>query len=129
MKRLEKMLKEFENDPHMQAYTMAKEKIRCPLLDEKEDCTLYKYRPITCRAYGIPTKIQGKARVCGKGGFKGGESYPAFDLDGVFRDLYNLSRELLNTGERGTPEKASLMISVSKAIRTPLDDLIHEIFE
>ena len=31
------MLQTHENDPNMQAYTMARERIRCPLLDENED--------------------------------------------------------------------------------------------
>ena len=128
LKRLEKMLQEFENDPQMQIYTMAKERVRCPLLDENEDCILYTHRPITCRVYGIPTRIQGKAHVCGKTGFKKGKSYPAFDLDGIYRDLYIMSQELLAHADKGDPEKASLMISVSKAISTPLDDLINETF-
>ena len=129
LKRLEKMLQVHEKDPNMQAYTMARERVRCPLLDENEDCILYPYRPITCRVYGIPTKIQGKAHVCGKTGFKRGEYYPVFDLDGIYKDLYVLSKELLNGAQKGAPEKASLLVSVAKAISTPQDDLIHDVFE
>lgn len=129
LRRLEKMLQTHENDPDMQAYTMARERIRCPLLDENEDCILYPNRPITCRVYGIPTKIQGKARVCGKAEFRAGENYPIFDLDGIYRDLYILSKELLNGRGKGEPEKASLLISVAKVISTPEDVLIHEVFE
>lgn len=129
LKRLEKMLEAHEDDPNMQAYTLARERIRCPLLEENEGCILYPYRPITCRVYGIPIKIQGKARVCGKAGFEKGEYYPLFDLDGIYKDLFILSRELLDGAEKGDPEKASLLISVSKAISLPLDELIHEIFE
>ena len=129
LRRLEKMLQAHEEDPNMQAYTMARERVLCPLLDENEDCILYIYRPITCRVYGIPTKIQGKARVCGKAEFRAGENYPVFDLDGIYRDLYILSGELLNGLEKGDPHKASLLISVPKAISTPHDDLLHEVFE
>ena len=128
LKRLERMLKDHENDPHMQAYTYAREKIRCSLLDDNEECILYPYRPITCRVYGIPTRIRGKARVCGKAEFKKGESYPGFDLDGVYRDLYSLSKELLIVSEKGDPEKASLLISVPKAISTSLEHIINESF-
>jgi len=128
LKRLEIRLQKHEDDPRMQAYVMAVERIRCPLLNENQDCILYPFRPITCRVYGIPTKIHGRGRVCGKAEFKKGESYPTFDLDGVYRDLFNLSKELLNSGEKGDPEKASLLLSVSKAIRTPLEDIIDEIF-
>ncbi len=129
LKRLEIRLQRCENDPQMQTHLLGRERIRCPLLDENQDCILYPYRPITCRVYGIPTKIQGKARVCGKAGFKRGESYPAFDLDEVYRDLHSLSRELLNSEEKSDPEKASFLISVAKAISTVQDQLIHEVFE
>ncbi|MGD8985952.1 MAG: YkgJ family cysteine cluster protein, partial [Desulfobacteraceae bacterium] len=70
LKRLEIRLQRCEEDPQMQALVLARERIRCPLLDGNLDCILYPYRPITCRVYGIPTRIQGKARVCGKAGFK-----------------------------------------------------------
>jgi hypothetical protein len=110
----------------MQAYTIARERIRCPLLDEQNECILYHRRPITCRIYGIPTKIQGKARVCGKTGFKDNGPYPTFDLDGAYHDLYTLSRELLMDLGIDPSDRASLLISISKTIRTPLDELLHE---
>ena len=123
LKQLEIRLQKCEDDPQMQAYVLARERIRCPLLDWNLDCILYPYRPITCRVYGIPTKIQGKARVCGKAGFKRGKNYPIFDLDALYRDLFGLSQELLRDG--GCDDKASLLISVSKAIRTPSENLIR----
>jgi Fe-S-cluster containining protein len=129
LKRLEIKLQANEEDAQMQNYILARERVRCPLLDDKRECILYPYRPITCRVYGIPTKIHGKARVCGKSGFKKNESYPAFNLDEVYRDLFNLSKELLNSEEKGNPEKASLLISVSKAISTPMEEIITGIFE
>jgi len=128
LKRLEIKLQTHEDEPQMQAYIMARERIRCPLLDENQDCILYTYRPITCRVYGIPTKIHGKARVCGKAGFKSGESYPVFDLDGIYRELYILSKELLNSSDVGDPNKADFLISSPKAIGTPLEHLINETF-
>jgi len=129
LKRLEATLKAHEGDPQMQAYAMARERIRCPLLNDNQDCILYPHRPITCRVYGIPTKIQGKGRACGKSGFKQGESFPVFDLDEVYRDLYLLSRELLKAeGKEDAEEKASLLFSVSRVISAPLDEIIHETF-
>ncbi len=104
-------------------------RVRCPLLNEAQDCALYTARPVTCRIYGVPTKVQGKARVCGRSGFKPGGSYPAFDLDGVFRDLYDMSKELVEKAGGGDPERAALLISVSKALTTPLDSLIHDPLE
>lgn len=126
LKRLEKRLLSYRDDPDMQVYAMARERIRCPLLDDNLDCVLHPFRPITCRVYGIPTKIQGEARVCGRSGFKKGVAYPAFDLDGVYRDLYELSRELLKQSGITDLEKASLLVSVSKTISTPFEILINE---
>ena len=126
LERLQKMLQAHEGDPQMQAYIMSRERIPCPLLNENQDCILYPYRPITCRVYGIPTKVQGKARVCWKAEFKKDERYPVFDLDGVYRDLYLLSTELLKSAGKDDPEKASLLFSVSKAITTSLEDLLRQ---
>jgi Fe-S-cluster containining protein len=124
LRELETKLQAHDGDPNAQAQVMATSRVRCPLLNDEEECTVYSRRPITCRVYGIPTQIHGRSRVCGKADFKEGESYPIFDLDKVYYDLFMLSRELLNGVEGGDPEKASLLISVPKAIRTPLDELI-----
>lgn len=127
VEKLQKTLEAFEDDPQMQHYTLAKERVHCPLLDDQDECILYHRRPITCRLYGIPTRIQGKARVCGKSGFKQGEKYPIFDLDAMYHKLYVLSREFVEDACQENTEKASLLISVAKAIRTPVDDLIQEL--
>jgi Fe-S-cluster containining protein len=129
LKKLVKEMHKSAGASEIGTESLAKERIRCPLLDDQKECILYPHRPITCRVYGIPTSIQGKARVCGKAGFNKGESYPAFDLDGVYQKLYALSRELLEGEGRRDLERASLLISVSKAIRTPQKDLINESLE
>ena len=128
LERLQNMLRTHEDDPQMQAYIMSRERIPCPLLKEDQECALYLHRPITCRVYGIPTKVQGKARVCWKSEFKKDERYPVFDLDLVHRELYFLSTELLKAAGEDT-EKASLLISVSKAITTPFKDLLRQQLE
>ena len=125
LRELQETVKVGQSDPEGIADVLARGRIRCPLLDDNHECVIYPHRPITCRVYGIPTRIQGRARVCGKAGFKKGKSYPAFDLDGVYRSLYLLSEELLRSKGHDAPEKATLLISVSKAIRTPLEDLIN----
>ena len=129
MEKLERIMETFKDDPKMQTYTLAKERIRCPLLGDNDECVLYNYRPITCRVYGIPTAIQGQARVCGKAKFKKGETYPIFNLDGVYGDLFALSKELLAEIKSDDIEKASLLISVSKVLKTPVEEFIDEKFE
>jgi Fe-S-cluster containining protein len=105
---------------------LASGRVRCPLLSSEKDCVLYAQRPVTCRIYGVPTRVQGKGRVCRLSGFEAGVTYPVFDLDAVFRDLFDFSRELVELEGGQDPERAGLLISVSKALTTPLDALIHE---
>ena len=125
---LQDRLKIFENDPGMQSYTLARERIRCPLLDDNDECVLYHKRPITCRVYGIPTKIHGKTHACGKATFKNGETYPILDLDSVYREMYILSRDIMDEAkvESNDEDKASLLISISKVVQTSADDLIEK---
>jgi Fe-S-cluster containining protein len=125
---LEAKLGEHEGDPAAQAAAMATHRVRCPLLGEHDECVLYPHRPITCRVYGIPTAIRGIARVCEKAEFSPEERYPVFDLDGIQRALFLLSKELLEAAEAGDVEKAPLLLSVAKTIQTPLEDLLDEVF-
>ncbi|MCG6918566.1 MAG: YkgJ family cysteine cluster protein [Deltaproteobacteria bacterium] len=100
---------------------LGSERIRCPLLSDELECILYPYRPITCRVYGIPSTIQGRSRVCGQSGFQSGRPYPTFKLDEINRELYLLSRKLLQEAGRSDLASASLLLSVSEVIRNPLD--------
>ncbi len=126
LQRVEERLQAYEDDSQMKSYALSKERVRCPLLNQDEECIIYPHRPMTCRVYGIPTAIQGKARVCGKAAFKREESYPTFDLDACYKELYRLSRELLVKMGQTDMENASLLISVSKVLKTPIEDLIRE---
>ena len=128
LQKIEKRPQAQHDDPRTAGYALERARIRCPLLDDNKECVLYSHRPITCRVYGIPTAIQGKAHVCGKTGFKSGQSYPVFNLDEVQRELFYLSRDILQRARRGNAQKASLLISVSKTIETPLEDIIQESF-
>ena len=97
---------------------MATKRIRCPLLNDDEQCELYTDRPITCRLYGIPTAIGDKAHTCGLSGFEQGKSYPTVKLDAIQNKLYELSSEL--AGEIGSrfPKLAELLVPVSMALLT-----------
>ena len=124
LKRLDEKLRVFENDPRMMAYSLARERIRCPLLNDNDECLLYPYRPVTCRVYGIPVAIQGQSHVCAKSAFKTGEEYPSFDLDSVYRELHLLSRELIKKAGQRDLNEAALLLSVSRVIKTPVEKLI-----
>lgn len=100
---------------------MAFERVRCPLLNEKDLCDLYDHRPITCRLYGIPTAIGGAGHTCGKSGFNQGEKYPTVNLDTVHSRLQQISAELLRDIKSKNIKLADLLIPLSSAILTTFD--------
>ncbi len=126
---MQKRLHEFRDDPARISFEMGKERIRCPLLGEENECLLYESRPITCRVYGIPTAINGKGRVCGKAAFERGKYYPTFSLDQTNKELYLLSKALLERIEGTDPDKAGLLISMPQVLRLSVEDLIARHFQ
>ncbi|MCL6561197.1 MAG: hypothetical protein K6U74_20900, partial [Firmicutes bacterium] len=67
-----------------------------------------------------------KVHVCWKAGFEKGQSYPTFNLDNAYRELYRLSEKLLELAGQENKDKASLLLSVPKSIKTPVEDLLGE---
>jgi Fe-S-cluster containining protein len=125
LERVMARLKDEVEDPTSTHDALAKQRVRCPFLDDQHACIAYPFRPITCRVYGIPTLIRKKIRACPRNLFRHGQSYPAFDLDGAHREMYQMSVELLS-GRHGSPaDGASFLVSVAKAIMTPWGDLVR----
>jgi len=102
---------------------MAFERVRCPLLNEKDLCDLYDYRPLTCRFYGVPTAIGGAGHTCGKSGFKQGEKYPTVNLDSIHSQLQQISAELLRDIQSRNIKLADLLIPLSSAMIMDFDDV------
>jgi Fe-S-cluster containining protein len=101
---------------------IAAERVRCPLLNDDEMCDLYKYRPITCRLYGIPTSIGGRSHTCGKSGFVEGKPYPAVNLDVIHKKLYDISNELVRDIKTKYIKMADMLVPLSMAILTDFDE-------
>jgi Fe-S-cluster containining protein len=108
---------------------LALERVRCPLLSEKELCDLYDNRPLTCRFYGIPTAIGGAGHTCGQSGFKQGEQYPTVNLDVVHNRLQQISAELLRDIKSKNVRLADILVPVSMAMVTDYDDVYLGIAE
>ena len=102
---------------------MARERVRCPLLNEEEKCDLYKHRPITCRFYGIPTAIGGKGHTCGISGFVQGQPYPTVSLDTIHRRLYDMSDELVKGIGSRHLKMAELLVPLSMAMITTYNEV------
>ncbi|MEW6184017.1 MAG: hypothetical protein AB1500_12735 [Bacillota bacterium] len=126
LQQMQQRLAECKDNPQLQNETMARERIRCPLLNDNDECALYPFRPITCRIYGIPVASHGKVQICWKSGFKKGEAYPTFNLDLVYANLYKMSKDLLTTAGQSDMDRASILVSISKSLRTPIEELINE---
>ncbi len=97
---------------------MALERVRCPALNEDDRCAIYEYRPITCRVYGIPTEIGGRAHTCGISGFEKGQTYPTLKLDAVYQRLYGISAELARSLGSRYAKLAEMLVPLSGAILT-----------
>ena len=103
-------------------FEMAKERVRCPLLNDQKMCELYNYRPITCRLYGIPTAIGGKSHTCGLSGFEEGKPYPTVNIDKLHQKLYALSAELVAAMKTEHVRIADIIVPLSMALITEYDD-------
>jgi Fe-S-cluster containining protein len=108
---------------------MALERVRCPLLSEKDLCDLYDNRPLTCRFYGIPTAIGGAGHTCGKSEFKQGEQYPTVNLDVVHNHLQQISAELLRDIKSKNIKLVDLLVPVSSAMAMDFDEVFLGIAE
>jgi Fe-S-cluster containining protein len=100
----------------------AKERLRCPLLGDDDNCALYEYRPITCRIYGIPLEIGGKSHTCGLSGFEPGKSYPAVKLERIQDLLLTLSNQVLDAVGTGYADFRLMHVPVSSALMTVFSD-------
>jgi Fe-S-cluster containining protein len=101
---------------------VARQRVRCPLLNAGNTCDLYSFRPITCRLYGIPTAIHGQGHTCGRSGFEPGKSYPTVKLEVLNQKLLALSSDLVAAlGSRHTG-LADLMMPLSMALLADFDD-------
>ncbi|MFZ0240745.1 MAG: YkgJ family cysteine cluster protein [Desulfobacterales bacterium] len=96
-------------------------RVRCPLLNDKDLCDLYEFRPLTCRFYGIPTAIGGAGHTCGLSGFTEGQTYPTINLDLVHQQLQQITAELVRDMESKFIKLSDLLIPLSMALLTLFD--------
>jgi len=95
---------------------------RCPLLNDRHQCDLYDFRPITCRLYGIPLAIGGKGHTCGLSGFTPGTAYPTVSMDKLTHSLYGLSSRLVRDMESRHHRMGEILVPLSMALLTDYDD-------
>jgi len=101
--------------------TMGMERVRCPMLNKKDQCDIYSFRPITCRLYGIPTAIEGMSHTCGRTGFKEGEPYPTVHLEKIQQQLMKVSSDLVVALKSKYGKLAEMLVPLSMALLTTYD--------
>ncbi|MFO7931695.1 MAG: YkgJ family cysteine cluster protein [Thermodesulfobacteriota bacterium] len=101
---------------------MAKERIRCPLLNDSDLCDLYEFRPIACRIYGAPLAIGGSARTCGRSGFQQGLQYSVINMDAIHEQLLKLSAELVRFIGSRHVRMGDVLVPVSMALLTDYNE-------
>ena len=126
-------MKVFENDSKMKVFGLGKQRVRCPLLQDSEECVLYEKRPIICRIYGVPYSLKKENKeisyVCGISDFQEKVTYPTVKLDNLYQELVRLSTELLTAaGYLNPAAKANLMLPLARILRMPFEDIMKGIF-
>jgi Fe-S-cluster containining protein len=122
-------LKVFEDDPKMKVFGLGKQRVRCPLLQDSEECVLYEDRPIICRVYGVPYTLKKDKKeisyVCGISDFQEKASYPSVKLDNIYQELVRLSKDLLaEAGYLNPAAKANLMLPLARVVRMPFEEIM-----
>ena len=97
---------------------MAKERIRCPLLNHDDLCSIYPHRPLACRIYGVPLAIGGTGRTCGLSGFKKGSSYTTVNMDIIHDQLLAISAEITKSIRTKYTGLSEMLVPVSMALLT-----------
>lgn len=101
---------------------MAKEKIRCPLLNDSDLCDFYEFRPVACRVYGAPLAIGGRGRTCGRTGFKPGEQYTTINMDVLHEQLRKLSADFVQSIGSRHVKMSDMLVPVSMALLTDYNE-------
>ena len=96
--------------------------MRCPLLNDDDQCDMYAERPITCRIYGIPASVGGVGRTCRLSEFKDGQSYPTVNLDVIQKQLYQISLELVHGIGSQFIKMAEMLVPLSMAVLNDYDE-------
>ena len=120
-KRAGKMMNAGSSDEEI-LEKIAAESVRCALLNDKNLCDLYDFRPITCRLYGVPTAIGGKGHTCGLSAFAPGESYPTANLDRIQAALTALSNALVADLKSKYVTLGEMLVPLSRALLTDYDE-------
>ncbi|MCF8028966.1 MAG: YkgJ family cysteine cluster protein [Desulfobacteraceae bacterium] len=101
---------------------IARERIRCPLLNDDDLCDLYGSRPIACRIYGAPLAIAGQGRTCGRTGFKPGQQYATINMDAIHDQLLKLSADFVKSIGSRHVKMGDVLVPVSMALLTDYNE-------
>lgn len=102
--------------------TIAKARVRCPLLSDQDACLLYESRPLTCRLYGAPQAIGGQAKTCPKTGFTAGEKIPVINVEKLQDEMMRISADLVRDLPTKNRNMGDMLVPLSMALLTEYDE-------
>jgi Fe-S-cluster containining protein len=108
-------------DPEKILQDIGRQKVRCPLLDESNQCLMYEFRPVTCRIYGIPMQIGGEVHTCSLSGFNPGQKYPTVFMDKIQDRLLDMSQRMVESLPTKHTRLAEVLVPLSMALLTEYD--------
>jgi Fe-S-cluster containining protein len=95
---------------------VGQQRIRCPLLSDRDTCLLYDQRPITCRLYGLPLSIGGQVHTCEHTGFETGEKYPTVYVDTLQDYLFDITKRFVQSVPTTYSKLAEVFVPLSMAL-------------
>jgi Fe-S-cluster containining protein len=101
---------------------VGKKRVRCPLLQESDECALYEHRPLTCRVYGVPMAINEEVHTCALSGFEPGGQYPTIYMDRIQDRLVEMSQRLVQSIPTKHIKLAEVLVPVSMALLNEYDE-------
>jgi Fe-S-cluster containining protein len=100
---------------------VGRQRLRCPLLSQQEQCLLYTYRPITCRLYGVPMSMEGVVSTCAHSGFEEGGKYPTVYMEKIYKRLQDISHALVQSIPTKHTHLAEVLVPLSMALLNSYD--------
>ncbi|MFO8030985.1 MAG: YkgJ family cysteine cluster protein [Desulfohalobiaceae bacterium] len=100
---------------------VGRQRVRCPLLSQQEQCLLYAYRPITCRLYGVPMSMDGVVSTCAHSGFKQGGKYPTVYMEKIYKRLQEINHALVQSIPTKHTQLAEVLVPLSMALLNKYD--------
>lgn len=101
---------------------VGRQRVRCPLLSNQDQCMLYANRPITCRLYGVPMSMDGVVSTCAHSGFKEGGKYPTVYMEKIYKRMQDINHALVQSIPTKHTHLPEVLVPLSMALLNKYDE-------